>query len=209
MGKRLGIYGGSFDPIHVGHLVMAEMAREQCRLDKIIFIPAGSPPHKTNRKLAPPRERYDMVRLAIEDNPYFEASSMEIEREGKSFTIDTLKELRKTYSADWEFWLIIGMDSLLEIRTWHHANQIVEMCKLAVYPRRGYSIEQCDREAELLKYEMGTDITFVSGPLIEISSTQIRELIEAGRSIRYLVPKSVQVYIQEHFLYGSQFGGKN
>jgi len=201
LSKRLGIYGGSFDPVHTGHLVIAEMACQECKLDKVLFIPAGSPPHKTNRKLAPPEERYDMVRLAIEGNPFFEASTIEIRREGRSFTIDTLKSLREIYSSDWEFWLIIGMDSLMEIRAWRDSFQIMQMCKLAVYPRSGYLIDRCYKEAESLKRETGVEIVFISGPIIEISSSDIRKRIEAGKSIRYLVPESVHNYIQEHSLY--------
>ena len=201
MCKRLGIYGGSFDPIHIGHLVMAEMARQECELNKVLFIPAGNPPHKTNRQLAPSLERYDMVQLAIEGNPYFEVSSIEIEREGKSFTIDTLKGLREIYSGSWEFWLIIGMDSLLEIRTWRNAADIAKICKLAVYPRPGYSLDEHGKEVEALQHELGVQIAFVQGPLIEISSTGIRQRIRAGKSIRYLVPEPVEYYIQEHSLY--------
>lgn len=202
MCKRLGIYGGSFDPVHIGHLVMAELVRQECKLNKVLFIPAGNPPHKTNRQLAPALERYDMVQLAIEGNPYFEVSSIEIEREGKSFTIDTLKELREIYSSSWEFWLIIGMDSLLEIKTWRKVDEIVKICNLAVYARPGYSLDANRKEIETLRRELGDiEIAFVPGPLIGISSTEIRQRIRANKSIRYLVPEAVQAYIQEHSLY--------
>lgn len=201
MCKRIGIYGGSFDPIHIGHLIIAEMARQECHLDKVLFIPAGNPPHKTDRQLAPSSKRYDMVQLAIEGNPYFEISSIEIERQGKSFTIDTLKELREIYSSGWEFWLIIGMDSLLEIRTWRNANDITKLCKLAVYPRPGYSLDEHSQEVELLCRELGIEMAFVQGPSVEISSTEVRKRIRTGKSIRYLVPDSVESYIQEHSLY--------
>jgi len=196
---RLGIAGGTFDPIHIGHLIIAEVARQECHLDKVLFIPTGIPPHKTSYAVTPAVHRYEMVRIAIMDNPYFEISDIEVKREGFTYTVDTLRELRGIYPGNAEFFFIIGSDTLPEIKGWREASQVVKYCHFVVYSRPGYDV--VEREARLLRESMGASIYTVQGPLLDISSTDIRDRIKQGKSIRYLVPPAVEEYIYKNRLY--------
>lgn len=196
---RLGIAGGTFDPIHMGHLIMAEVARQECGLDKVLFIPTGNPPHKAGYTVTPAAYRYEMVRMAIIDNPYFEISDIEVKREGFTYTVDTLMELRRIYPANVEFFFIIGGDTLPEIKGWREASRVVKCCHFVVYGRPGYDL--AEEEIRFLKEEMGASIYTVDGPLLGISSTDIRDRIRQGKSIRYLVPAPVEEYIYKNRLY--------
>lgn len=201
MQKRLGIYGGTFDPIHMGHLIVAEMTRQECSLDKVLFIPAGIPPHKKGKGISPGSQRSDMVKLAIENNPHFEFCDIELKREGTSFTIDTLRALRQLYQEEYEFWMIIGGDSLLELGTWKDVDELVKMCNFAVYMRSDAQSTRYEACITKLLDKTTMNVVLVQAPMIEISSTDIRQRVAQGKSIRYMVPDAVWEYIIDKGLF--------
>lgn len=201
MVKRLGIYGGTFDPVHIGHLMVAEMSRQECGLARVLFIPANHPPHKRNKSISPNNYRLEMIKLAIKSNPYFEVNDMEFKRQGVSYTVDTLRDLRRIYSKQWELWMIIGGDTLLELDTWKDAGEIIKMCNFAIYMRPNFSADRCKAKAESIHRQWDTKIEFIQAPMIEISSTDIRSRVAQGKSIRYMVPYSVEEYIMNKELY--------
>lgn len=212
---QIGIIGGTFNPIHLGHLIIAEEAREAFSLDKVIFIPAKIPPHKDIAPVIAPEHRVRMVRLAIEDNPCFEVSELELRREGPSYSVDTLRELHKLYKGEAGFSFILGQDSFEEITTWKDYRKLFYLTNFIVANR--YSHKEKDFEY-LLPLEIRDSfcydknkkqfihlsnhfVAYLDTPLIEISSTDIRERIGKGRTIRYLMPKKVVEYIEAHRLY--------
>ncbi|MCM8805999.1 MAG: nicotinate-nucleotide adenylyltransferase [Candidatus Omnitrophica bacterium] len=188
---KIGIFGGSFDPVHIGHLIIAESARNQFCLEKIIFIPAGIPPHR-DALIATGRHRLEMTKLAIADNPNFEVSDIEIKKEGISYTYETLQIIQKQLNA--EFYIIVGWDAFVILPSWYNAEKLAEQFPFIVAPRI-VEKQQAFQFPFQVKYEM-LDI-----PRIEISSTLIRRKIKAGQSIRYLVPDSVLKYIYQEKLY--------
>lgn len=186
--------GGTFNPIHHGHLVAAEVAREEFSLEKVIFVPTCIPPHKDTTGIAPPMDRYEMVRLAIMGNPYFEPSDMEIKRGGRSYTQDTLKEFKAIYKNT-EFYFITGADALRELHTWKNIDELPRLCKFIAVSRPGYSLHIDERFK---------DTTYLLEiPALAISSSEIRTRIKNGRSVRYLVPEKVEEYIINNGLYRS------
>ncbi len=199
--NRVGIFGGTFDPIHIGHLIIAEVVRQECELDRLIFMPTGIPPHKIHGKVAPACSRYEMTKIAISDNIHFEISAMEIVRKGTTYTVDTLRELRKIYKGGSNFFFIIGGDTLLEVRGWKEPRQVLENCHLVVYNRPCCNYKEVEQEAQFLRETMGASIHFVEGPLLDVSSTDIRRRVRAGKSIRYLVPPKVEEYIYDKLIY--------
>lgn len=201
MQKRIAVFGGTFDPIHIGHLIVAEMARQEYTFDKVIFMPTASSPHKKDRYISPQEHRFNMVSLALEDNPYFEVSDMELKRQGTSYTVDTLKALHTIYDSQWEIWMIIGGDMLLDIDTWKNVDDIIKMSNFAVYMRPDSSESECRAKAKMLQKQANTAIKFVHGPKIEISSTFIRQKMGQGDSIRYMVPARVEEYIKNKGLF--------
>ncbi|NLO83341.1 MAG: nicotinate-nucleotide adenylyltransferase [Clostridiales bacterium] len=198
---RIGIAGGTFDPIHIGHLIIAEVSRQEFHLDKVIFIPTGTPPHKLGYNVTPAFHRYEMAKAAVMSNPYFEVSPIEVERKGMTYSIDTLKELRSIYSKNTEFFFIIGGDTLFEVKGWKEADQVVKECNLLVYRRPGYDKCREEAEADFLRRNMGASIYFIHGPLLDISSTDIRQRVILGKTIRYMVPSAVEEYIYSNCLY--------
>lgn len=199
--KKIGIMGGTFDPVHMGHLIIGETVRQEYDLDEVIYIPVGNPPHKSSSKVARAEHRYKMVSLAIEDNTYFSLSDIEIRRPGKTYTIDTLEELYNIYGCETEFYFIIGGDTLFEIKGWRRATDVFQRCIFVVYKRWGFKDEELELEREYLAEVHSAKILFAHGPLIDISSTHIRRYIKADRSIKYLVPDTVLKYIEENSLY--------
>jgi len=191
--KKIGILGGTFDPLHLGHLVLAEQVKEKLRLDRVIFIPCFTPPHKTCRRLSPAKDRFEMTRLAIQDNPSFSISDMELKRKGISYTVDTLRELKRSYSKS-EIYFLTGSDVLDEIHTWKNPEQICELAQVVIARRPGF--DEIDPENHFAKKSILVDITGV-----DLSSTQIRERVKKGRSIKYLVPDVVEAYIKKKKLY--------
>jgi nicotinate-nucleotide adenylyltransferase len=191
--QSIGMFGGTFDPVHVGHLILAERAREELRLDRLLFVPAFIPPHKTSgRKIASPASRIDMLRLALASNPAFEVEDHEVDREGISYTVDTLRYLHGQYPGA-ALTLLVGADNARDFCNWYHPEEIVRMANVAVWGRTGSRLP-----TELLP---GVPLRRLDSPLIEISSTDIRNRVAAGASIRYLVPDQVQQYIDQHGLY--------
>lgn len=198
--QRIGILGGTFDPVHIAHLFIAEAARDAYQLDRVLFIPTGDPPHKKTNRLAPGRERIRMLEEAIRDNPAFQVDDMEITRGGTTYTIDTLRELRMKYPGS-QLYFIVGGDTLLDLKNWRNFESVAQMCSFIVYQRPGYHNEEMEREALELAKIYRADIHFAEGPNLEISSKYIRSRLVQNQSIRYLVPASVEEYIRKQGLY--------
>jgi nicotinate-nucleotide adenylyltransferase len=190
--------GGSFDPIHIAHLAMAEHVREALELEQVLFVPAGDQPLKPGEGVAPVEHRVEMVRLAIRGNPHFALSEVDL-REGPSYTADTVRILSEEMGGPERaaLWFIVGADSLRTFPRWHDPETILLYARLAVVQRPGSSVEEADLPSHYL-----TRIDAVDAPLLEISSTDIRERLTEGRSIRYLVPEVVREYIEAEGLYG-------
>lgn len=200
---KVGLMGGTFNPIHLGHLLISEYIRDNFPLDKIIFIPSGNPPHKNWGELIATKHRYNMSLLATGSNQYFDVSSLEINRQGKSYTVDTINEFKSTYPND-EFYFIIGGDTLYELTKWHDYNKLFSITNFIVIDRPGFeNIEILDKIEDLNRV-YGASIFYIKGPLIDISSTQIRQNLKHNKSIKYLVPKEVEDYISFHKLYISE-----
>ena len=198
--RRIGVFGGTFDPPHFGHLIMAEEAREQMSLSRVIFVPTGYPWLKSDRSVSPVEHRLAMIRLAIAPNPLFELSTTEAEREGPSYTADTLEILRKQGGLQGRVHLILGVDSLFSLPGWKNPARIVEECEFVILPRLGRGRHEInDLEAKLPG--ISDRITWLKVPEIGISSTDIRERVSKGLSIRYLVPEGIETYIKERGLY--------
>jgi nicotinate-nucleotide adenylyltransferase len=206
--RRVGILGGTFDPIHYGHLVVAEEVREALRLDRVLFVPAPRPPHKLDDGLASVADRCAMVRLAIADNRAFELCEIELRREGPSYTVDTLAELvgeANRHGIARELWFILSTEALAGLSTWHEPARLLELARLAVVPRPGSPLPDRDaRTAVLPGGEAARDrVDCVQTVPLAHSSSDVRDRIAAGQSIRYLVPPTVESYIQDHGLYRS------
>ena len=197
---KIGIMGGTFNPIHLGHLVLSEYIRDEMGLDKIIFIPTGNPPHKDSSKIISGVHRKAMVELSIEDNPYFTLSDIELERTEKSYTIDTIYELKKIYKDD-SLIMIIGADSLMDIERWREPSKLLNAIDIIVADRVLRDEEDVVEEIARLNLKYSVDIRYFHTPLIEISSTQIRDRSNNDKSIKYLVKKEVYNYILENNLY--------
>ncbi len=191
--SRIGIFGGSFDPPHVGHLIIAEEARERLNLQKVFFVPAFIPPHKPNAARSNPEHRLQMTKLAIAGNDALEVSDIELRRKGISYTVDTLREFKQRFSKA-ELFLIVGADNLLDLDSWKSPDEIRELASLAVYRRRGFD------DSQKLK-AMEKDIYFLQGTPLDFSSSEIRRRVANGKSLRYLVPEKVEQYILTHGLY--------
>lgn len=191
---RIGILGGSFDPVHVGHLILAEAAVAHLRLDRLILMPAGRPAHKRRRALAPAADRVAMLRLAARGNPRLEVSTREAERPGVTFTVRTLEALTAAEPADWFF--VMGEDSLREFGTWREPERILQLARLAVVRREG--TPRAGVRAALRRR-----VVFVPMPSVGISSSEIRRRVARGRSVRYWVPDTVLSYMDRHGLYRS------
>ena len=197
--KKYGIFGGSFDPIHYGHLMICEYIKEEMGLDKVIFIPTGNPPHKDLGVSA--EDRYEMVRIAISPNPDFEISDIETTRVNLSYTVDTIRELKKIYKEE-KLYFLIGLDSLFQLKTWKKIGDLSQEIEFVVALRPGYiNKEEIDNEIDFLRENFGTKINLIKTPLYEISSTDLRDRIHEGKSLRYLIPKRVLDYIEESGFY--------
>ena len=197
---RLGVLGGTFDPPHMGHLILAEEARLALGLEQVLFVPAGNPWRKAGQELSPREDRLAMVRLAVGGNPHFAASTLEIEREGPSYTAETLAALREQLTADSEIFLILGQDSLADLPNWWQPQRIISLARLAVAVRTAWEPAQADAlETELP--DISQRLVWLDMPRIDISSTAVRERVRRGLSIRYWVPPAVEEYIRQHGLY--------
>lgn len=190
--KRIGIFGGSFDPPHIGHLIIAELAREQLLLDQVVFVPAFVPPHKMRDNVSTALDRLRMTKLATRGNSSFRVSDIEIRRKGVSYTVDTIRAIKRRYPAA-KLFLIVGGDSLAQFWSWKAPDEILANASLAVYARPGYDKERGGRA--------DVRVHSVRGPLLQISSTEIRKRIAAKKSVRYLVTQPVRSYIARQRLY--------
>lgn len=200
---KLAIMGGTFDPIHYGHLVTAEAARIQYGFDRVIFVPSGQPPHKPGRYITPAMHRYVMTILATMNNPYFCVSSFETEREGLSYTIETVKFFFEQYGKDMEIYFITGADAMQEILTWKAVPELLSICQFIAATRPGYCLKELDLVKEALGKAGKERIHCVATPEIDISSTDIRKRLKERKSIKYLVPDAVEHYIYNQGLYES------
>jgi nicotinate-nucleotide adenylyltransferase len=197
---KLGILGGTFDPIHLGHLIIAEEAMSSLGLDRVLFVPAGDPWMKADTTITPRQHRLAMVLDAVGDNPKFKVSPSELERFGPSYTVETLKEFKEDYGLQTELYFIIGADALKDFGKWHEPERVLELCTLAVVGRPAQ--EALDLSAlEATLPGIGKRVAMVDDVAIGVSATDIRERVAEGRSIKYLVPPAVEAYIQEHGLY--------
>ena len=200
---KIGILGGTFDPIHLGHLIIAENVREQLDLNKVIFIPAAIPPHKTSREIIHQKHRLNMVLLATEKNPFFEVSDLEIRKGGISYSVETLKIIQARIKVPSEYFFIIGSDSLSELYSWKDIDQLAAMCNFVVVARPGFELRKIEEMDLHLSKETENRVLscLIETNPIGISSTDIRERVKKGQSIKYLVLPAVEKYIYEHNLY--------
>ncbi|MEZ6041751.1 MAG: nicotinate-nucleotide adenylyltransferase [Planctomycetaceae bacterium] len=197
---RMGILGGTFDPVHYGHLLMAESCREELRLDQIRFIPARQPPHKPGRLISPQSDRAEMLRLAISAYPEFTMDCREFDREGPSFTVDTLAELSIQF-PEAQLYLIIGADSLQDLLTWRQPDRIAEIAQLVVCNRPGYALPDRRQAIQWTGPEIGNTVEFVRMPGTDVSATELRDRTSHHRSLRFLTPPAVEEYIRTNALY--------
>lgn len=199
--RRIGIMGGTFNPIHNGHLIIAEDVHEKAALDRVLFIPSGQPPHKPGSEVAEAEHRFEMVKRAVSSNPHFEASRIEIDRTGPTYTINTLLELREMYGGVTAIFFIIGADVVPELVTWREYEKVFSLCEFIAVMRPGFDESEFSETIRRLSEEKGARIHPVRSHLVDISSTDIRERCRKGLSIKHLVPASVEEYIIKNGLY--------
>lgn len=199
---RIGVFGGTFDPVHVGHLILAEQCREQGRLDLVLFVPAARPPHKQDRQLTPFDQRAEMLALAVAGQPAFRVDDLEKDRPGPSYTVDTLAELHRRYDGA-ELLLILGADMLEDLPRWHEPAGIAARAGLLVVARPGWQPPSLERLQEDMRLPAGVALRqqVVQVPLIDIASRDLRGRATEGRSLRYLVPRAIEAYIADKHLY--------
>lgn len=195
---KLGLLGGTFDPPHVGHLWLGETAREQLGLDKVLFLPVGEPPHKQGKSVSAVFHRLAMTQLAMANNPCFSLDTTDIDRPPPHSTVSLIPHLCVRYPSA-QLWLLIGSDSLRDFPTWHDPQLLIQQCRLAVLPRPGVVIDWQKLETAVPGITALVDM--LGGPLVALSSTEVRSWIKTGRSLRYLVPPEVLAYIQTQGLY--------
>ena len=221
MQEKIGVFGGTFNPVHVGHLIAAERIRETFSLSRVIFVPSASPPHKLTSDVIETHHRYAMLHLAALGNKGFDISDVEILRGGPSYTVDTIQHFKQVYSPTSEFYFLIGVDAFMEIHTWKEGTNLLHLCNFIVITRRPVlmgdgqeyvkrlgGFELCDPKcfspivsAMFTSSPSRTSIYFVDTPLIDISSNYIRKALQCNRSIRYMVPDAVLRYIKKENLY--------
>jgi nicotinate-nucleotide adenylyltransferase len=197
---RIGLMGGTFDPVHLGHLAIAAEAYQQLKMSEVIFVPAGHPYFKEASQISPAKDRINMLKLALANKPHFKISWIEIKRPGPSYAIDTLSRMKKKYGAGTELFFIMGWDSLLTLPRWQDPRRLLGLCKLVAAPRPGYPEPDIGSlEAALPGISRRTVV--LDRPLIDISATEIRECVRQGLSISHMVPEPVEKYIREKGLY--------
>jgi len=196
---KLGLLGGTFDPIHIGHLIIAEEARACLGLERVLFVPAKVSPFKLQSTFAPAEDRLRMVELAIAENPHFGISRVDLERRGPSFTVDTLRALRQEYGPATRLYFILGLDTLAGIRHWRSPEEVIRLARLVAVQRPGFTVDWEALERALPGLRAATEV--ITTIHLGISSTDIRDRLRQGRPIRYQVPAAVERYIREHHLY--------
>ena len=197
---KKAIFGGTFDPIHIGHVHIAYEALYNLHLDKILFMPAGNPPHKVNKKITDAEIRYELVKRAIEKEANFEISDYEINKKENSYTYETV-ELFNKLEPNIEWYFLIGVDSLMDLASWRNVDRILKSCKLVVYNRAGFTVEEVLKQKQNIEQKFHGEIIFLNMPIIDISSTDIRNNIKKGRNVNYLLPCGVGEIIDKFQLY--------
>jgi nicotinate-nucleotide adenylyltransferase len=198
---RIGIFGGTFDPIHMGHLILAEQCRSQAGLDEVRFLPAAHPPHKPGPHMTRFEQRCEMIELAIAGHPTFRVERVEKELPPPSYTAETLAELHRRHPDD-ELFLLMGSDQLPDLPTWYEPHRVIQQAGLIVVPRPGVMLWTAERLAKALRVEVGAvRLQLVACPMMEIASRELRRAVADGLSIRYLVPRAVEEYISDRKLY--------
>jgi len=198
-GSRIGVFGGTFDPPHYGHLVIAQEAYARLGLAKVLFVPAGQPPHKPGRAISPPEDRVAMVERAIAGNRAFELCRVDLDRPGPSYTADMLALLQAQLGPAAELYLIVGMDSLADFASWHEPARIISLCRLVAVTRPGYAADPAALERVIPG--CSERIILLEAPRLDISATELQRRVAAGLPIRYQVPESVRTYIRRRRLY--------
>ena len=198
--EKLVVFGGTFNPPHIGHLLLAESALCELNADRIIFMPAGNPPHKNCKNVIDKKHRYEMVKLLTGDNDSFIVSNLEIDSEKKSYTADTLLKLKEMYHGT-DIYFIVGLDSFYEIEKWYRPDLIFERCIIAVSLRGGYDLCNFEQKEEYFKTKYNARIVKITMPIVEISSSDIRDRLSKGKSVRYMLTEKVLKYIKENDLY--------
>ncbi|MDD7363691.1 MAG: nicotinate-nucleotide adenylyltransferase [Peptoniphilus sp.] len=199
---KMGIMGGSFNPIHMGHLMMSEYMRSHLGLSKVLFIPTGNAPHKRDYSVSA-KERLKMVEIAVADNPYFEVSDVEVTRKNTMYSVDTLNILKETY-PDAEFYFFLGSDILQDLKSWKKFRELAQMTRFAVAVRPGFqsiSMANIRKEIQFLTHHYGADIVLIDTPRLEISSTNLRNRIRQGKSVKYFLPDDVRTYVWKKRFY--------
>jgi nicotinate-nucleotide adenylyltransferase len=210
---RIGIFGGTFNPVHQGHLIAAEEIRQRFQLQRIIFVPSARPPHKPNLELMDAKHRLEMARLAIEGNPHFDISSIELDRSGYSYSVETVQSFRKEFGEDAALFFIIGADAFPELNSWHEPERLIGLCNFIVLSRPGFSFDEVFQRVEetfgIKDHEEKDRVSLPNGHFlylaeitpVGISSTLIRSRIREGGAIKYLLPEPVESYILSNNLY--------
>jgi nicotinate-nucleotide adenylyltransferase len=200
---KIGVLGGTFDPVHLGHMMMAEEARKSLGLKEVLLVPAGQPMTRSNERITSAEHRLRMLRLAAGRSPHLKVSTVEIERPGPSFTVDTITELRRKYGSKDEIFFILGWDSLAQLPIWREPARIVSMCILVAVPRPGWpqpSLKALEKDIP----GIAKRVVFLENPRVDISATTIRDKVARGESIDHLVPGPVAEYIKKHGLYKAE-----
>ncbi|MGC7846748.1 nicotinate-nucleotide adenylyltransferase [Desulforudis sp. 1088] len=198
--RRIGVMGGTFDPVHYGHLVAAEGARYELELEKVFFVPSGRPPHKPCSAITEPAHRLSMTALACASNPFFTVLDLEIKRPGLSYTYDTITDLQRELKPE-QIFFITGADAIQEILTWHRVQELLQMCFFVAVRRPGYNLASLNEKLSKLPEHLMRRIIPFATPELAISSSDIRSRVREGRPIKYLLPETVEAYIMTHGLY--------
>lgn len=198
--QRIGIMGGTFDPIHNGHLSTASNVKSYFKLDKIMFVPSGTPPHKRNRIITDAKHRVEMIKIALAGNEDFSLSTIEVDRKGYSYTYDTLLELQKSYCKETSFYFIIGADVVPELFTWHKYKELFAICEFIAVLRPGFEVKSFFEDIDKMEAE-GARINPVRTPLVDASSSKVRECVREGKDCSMMLPDGVLDYIMKEGLY--------
>lgn len=198
---RIGILGGTFDPVHYGHLLMAETCREQLQLTEVRLMPAGSPPHKPDQKITDGHARADMLALAVSGYPELVVDRRELRRTGPSYTVDTLREIREQFS-DAEVFLLIGADSLKDLATWREPETILELSTVVAVNRPGQPELTHQQAVDWVGEDFASKVQLLSMPGTDLSATELRQRVKDGKSLRFMTPRAVEAFIEQHNIYG-------
>jgi nicotinate-nucleotide adenylyltransferase len=200
---NIGVFGGTFDPIHFGHLAAAKAMRSTLGLAKILFVPTGQPWLKADLPISPQQDRLEMVRLAIADERYFEVSTVEVDRPGPSYTVDTMDMLQRELGSEAKLFFLVGSDALSDLSRWKEPARLIRICRLVAFSRPGAALPSLNQLESAIP-GISKNLTFAEVPQLDISATEIRRLVALGASIGHLVPRAVEGHIVEHGLYRNQ-----